>query len=220
MNNIKNYRERELVMYIIACLLVYICFDGKLFEFGTADKIVIISNLLGSTLMMGAISIFAFISDSLFSNRIKDIILSIFGLIKKPGYTIFERIEKNNKDDRYSKTEALHKYSDIYANIHVSKKSTGLYQNREWNKIYSKYRDVSMISVSNRDYLLCRDIFFSTIIIGVIYAIAVLIKVLDFNFKYILFLVIALIITFFATHLKARRFVGNVIAYDILREDE
>ncbi len=220
MNNIKDYRERELVMYILACILLYICLDGKLFEIEIIDKFVLLSNLIGSTLMVGVVFVFTFIIDSLLPSKLKDKILSVFGLIKKPGYTIFERIKKKNNDDRFSTNKALEKYSDIYENINNSNEKIGNYQNEKWYEIYSKYKDVTMISVSNRDYLLCRDMFFSTIILGIIYLVAVAIKELVFDVRYTCFLIIALIITFAATHIKARRLVYNVIAHDLSQKND
>lgn len=216
----KDYREKELKMYILACILLLICLTkGYSIKMEAGETIVAISAVIDTTLVSSCIYIFVYISDALFSSGMKDKLVSLFGLIKKPAYTVFSNIEKNDVDDRFVKTEVIKQYKEIYANMPEDKKQGYIYQNANWYKIYSKHRDVSMIYSANRDYLLCRDMFISTISLFVLYIISVIAKLFNFNIFYILFLIVMLIVNQLTTHIKARRFVYNVIAYDLTHGD-
>lgn len=217
----KDYREKELKMYILACVLFLICLTkGYSMQMETGEKIVAISAVIDTTLASSCIYIFVYISDALFSSGLKDKLVSLFGLIKKPAYTVFGDIEKNNVDGRFLKIEAQKHYKDIYVNMPEDKKQVDIYQNANWYKIYSKHRDVAMIYNSNRDYLLCRDMFISTISLSVLYMISIITKLFEYNIIYILFLVTMLFVNLLTTHIKARRFVYNVIAYDLAHRDD
>ena len=217
----KDYREKELKMYILACVLLLICLTkGYSMKMETGEKIVAISAVIDTTLASSCIYMFVYILDALFSSGIKDKLVSLFGLIKKPAYTVFSNIQKNDMDGRFLKTEAIKQYQDIYANMPEDKKAAGIYQNANWYKIYSKHRDVAMIYSSNRDYLLCREMFISTISLSVLYMISIITKLFEFNAFYILFLATMLLVNLLTTHIKARRFVYNVIAYDLAHRDD
>lgn len=99
------------------------------------------------------------------------------------------------------------------------KKQAYLYQNAKWYKIYSKNRDVAMIYSSNRDYLLCRDMFISTISLLFWYILSSVVGFFEFNIIYLLFLFVMLFVNLLTTHIKARRFVYNVISYDLAHRD-
>lgn len=176
----KDYREKELKMYILACVLLLICLTkGYSLQMETGEKIVAISAVIDTTLASSCIYMFIYISDALFSSEIKDKIVSLFGLIKKPAYTVFTDIEKDDVDDRFLKTEVIKRYKDIYTNMPEDKKQVYLYQNSKWYKIYSRNRDVPMIYSSNRDYLLCRDMFISTISLSVLYILSIVVKLFE-----------------------------------------
>lgn len=179
-----------------------------------------ISAVIDTTLASSCIYMFVYISDALFSSEIKDKLVSLLGLIKKPAYTIFTDIKKEEADDRFLRTEAIKQYNNIYSNMPEGKKQVYLYQNAKWYKIYSRNRDVPMIYSSNRDYLLCRDMFISTISLSVLYMLSIIVKLFDFNIIYVLFLIAMLIMNLITTHIKAKRFVYNVIAYDLAHRDE
>lgn len=216
----KDYREKELKMYLLACILLLICLTkGYSTKMETAEKLVAISAIIDTTLASSCIYIFVYISDALFSSEMKDKLISLFGLIKKPAYTVFSNIEKKDVDDRFIKTEAIKQYKDIYANMPNNKEQAYIYQNANWYKIYSRNRDVAMIYSSNQDYLLCRDMFISTISLSVLYIISIIVKLFEFNTLYILFLLAMLLVNLLTTHIKAKRFVYNVIAYDLTHGD-
>lgn len=83
-------------------------------------------------------------------------------------------------------------------------------------QIYAKHRNVPMIFVSHRDYLLCRDIYFATIIIIVFYAlIAFLLKTIPFSKQLLALEAVFLICSNIAARQRGKRYVANVIAYDL-----
>lgn len=216
MNDIKSYREKEIKMYIIACIFVLICITKDFsLDKTEVDIIINISKVLDTVLASSSIFIFVFISDSLFSSDIKQKIVTLFGTIKMPGNVIFAQIKDKCKDDRFTKDEVMKVYKDIYDGMPCDKKESNKYQNSKWYKIYSKHRDVSIVFISNRDYLLCRDMVFATIMLFFLYLIGTVVDLFDFSLTYLGFLGIMIVINIYATHLKARRFAYNVIAYDI-----
>ncbi len=216
MNDIKSYREKELKMYILACIFILLCLT-KDFSFDTnnVDRVITISKTVDTVLASSCLYIFVFIMDSIFSSDFKKKVVTIFGLIKMPGEIIFIEIKDKCRDKRFTREQALVAYEDIYKNLPDEKKKSFEYQNARWYKIYSKHRDVAMIFVSNRDYLFCRDMVFATISIVCVYSVGVGMKLFEFNFIYVCFLVIMFVVNIFATHLKAKRFAYNVLAYDI-----
>ena len=217
----KDYREKELKMYIIACILLLICLTKKYsLNMEVGNMVLTITPIIETTLISGVICIFVFISDSLFPSIAKDKIISLFGLIKKPGYTIFSEIEKNNKDDRFITEDVKEKYKNIYDNMPQDKKILYKYQNKCWYEIYSKNRNEDVIYNSNRDYLLCRDIFFATIFMFFIYGCSIMLKFFSFNWIFMVFMVVMLIINYFTTMFKAKRLVYNVIAFDLTNMDK
>lgn len=217
----KDYREKELKMYILASVLLLICLTkGYSMKMETGEKIVAIAAVVDTTLASSCIYMFAYISDAIFSSEIKDKLVSVFGLIKKPAYKIFSDIEKKDLDSRFLKEDAIKHYKNIYDNMPKDKEQADIYQNAKWYKIYSKHRDVAMIYSSNRDYLLCRDMFISTISLSVLYILSIVTKLFEFNKVYLLFLIIMLLVNLLTTHIKARRLVYNVIAYDLAHRDD
>ena len=208
-------------MYIVACVLLLVCLTkGYSMQMVTEDRIVAISSVIYTTLASSCIYMFVFISDALFSSQTKDKIVSLFGLIKKPAHSIFSKIKENGTDERFLKEDVIKLYKNIYDNMPTVKAQNATYQNANWYKIYFKYRDAEMIYSSQRDYLLCRDMFIVTISLGTIYILSIVTNIFEFNKSYTCFLVIMLFVTLLATHIKARRFVYNVIAYDLAHTDE
>lgn len=216
MNDLKTYREKELKIYILACVFILICLTkGYSLDSSGIDTVINISKALDTILASSCLYIFVFISDAIFSSDFKQKVVTIFGLIKMPGNIIFTEIKTKCKDKRFTREQALEIYKDIYESLPVEKKKCYEYQNSRWYKIYSKHRDVAMIFISNRDYLLCRDMVFATISIACVYGVGVRMKLFKFNLTYIWFLLGMFVVNIFATHLKAKRFAYNVLAYDI-----
>lgn len=73
-----------------------------------------------------------------------------------------------------------------------------------------------MIEVSNRDYLLCRDLTSINIIMMIVYLIlSIALQMFEVKYKVMAFLCLMYFILMIASRLKARRFVLNVIAADV-----
>ena len=172
-------------------------------------QIILLLSLLSST-----IYIFAFLADALFSSSIKMKMLYFWGHL--PGETIFSTLEKNNTDLRFSTEHLLEKYKKIYDGMPTDKQKKYRYENDHWYRIYNRYRDIPMIFVSNRDYLLCRDLYISTIIIVICYVISCsILSVFYWNIESVVYLICMLLVTNISAHIKGRRFAMNVVAYDL-----
>lgn len=73
-----------------------------------------------------------------------------------------------------------------------------------------------MVEVSNRDYLLCRDIYISTFFMILLYfLLSSLLKIISLDIRYLIYLFCMLVITNVGAKQKGKRFVYNVIALDI-----
>lgn len=215
MTNLKDYRNKELRYYIIANIGILLLISN-FFQLPKSNSnfqsIELIINFLNISILSSTIYVMVFIADSLFSSNIK--ILLIAGHL--PGETIFSKIKNKIIDRRFSREDVQKKYSKIYKSLPSDKKRRYEYENAEWNKIYNKYREVTMIMVSNRDFLLCRDIFFATIVTIIIYLFfTFVLAIIIFNWRYIVYLLIMLILSNFGTRNRGIRFACNVIAYDI-----
>ena len=215
MTNLKDYQDKELRYYLFANIAILLLLLD-LFPISQSDNLFqiidLVSTFFGVTLISSTIYIFALIVDSLFGSEIK--MLLIGG--RSPGSNIFSKIKKGTFDNRFTYEDAQKIYSKVYDSMPNNKKDRHSYENAEWYKIYNKHREVTMIIKSNRNYLLCRDIYFSTIANVLIYLILTLgFKIIFFDWRYICYLTAMLIFSNIGTRNKGMRFVCNVIAYDI-----
>ena len=215
MANLKDYRDKELRYYLIAnigILLLLLDFFQLSHSESNMKTLEIISNVLNLSILSSTIYVLTFIADSIFSSKLKDFL--IFNRI--PGSKIFSKIQEGNYDIRILKEDALRIYINIYNSLPEKKKERYNYENAEWYKIYNKYREVPMIFSSNRDALLCRDIYFSTIMIIIIYlTLTIAFEIITFDYRYIIYLITMLLISNIGTRIKRARFVSNVIVHDI-----
>ena len=214
--NIKDYKDKEMKMYIIGIIFIYVCISNSLKI--DNDKVMYINQLITTTLVSGVIYLFTYLSDAIVSSYLKDKIIYLFGIINKPGECIFSSIEKKSKDDRIYKENTKKVYNDIYKNMPKNKRDRKKYENSNWYTIYSKYREEKMIEVSNREYLMTRDFVFVTISMLAIYIILSFLKVTTYNYKFIIILAILIIINMISANIKAKRFAYNVIALDLSKQ--
>ena len=163
--------------------------------------------------------VFVFIFDSLCNTWIKEIVI-LTKFIKKPGMTIFTRIKQGGIDDyRINPVKAAAKYKNIIDNIPTGKAKYN-YENSEWYKIYNKYESSEKILVSQRDYLLCRDMCTATVTETIIVIVGMLMGLIPIAWSIFKVLLIMYILTLIATHNKADCFCKNVIAKDLSVSDE
>ncbi|MDB8793196.1 hypothetical protein PN290_08825 [Romboutsia sp. 1001216sp1] len=221
MNNIKDYREKELKLYIIANILLILVMSKIIFyneTTGNIDYVKSVIDFLNISLISGFMSIITFLLDSMYSSGIKSKFLNLCGLISQPGESVFSNIfNDTHKDNRINRIDASTEYIEIKNRIaNLDEKSRKKYENSQWYKIYHKYRNEDMIFISNRDYLLCRDLYISSINIIVMYLIfSQIFRMIDFSIMYFISILIIAIISNISAQSKSKRMVYNVIAYDL-----
>jgi hypothetical protein len=219
METLKDYREKELKYYAMANISILLLLLGNLqFQADVAtitvfNTIVIVFEM---AFISGTIFVFTFLSDSLFPSVLKEKLI----LYNLPGKTIFSKIKEKNTDKHFAWKQTNEIYKSVYNNLPKNKKERYIYENSEWYKIYNKHRDVMMVKISNRDFLVCRDIYFTTIITIILYLVFVIIfKVIIFDYRYIGYLLCMLVVSNIGTRNKAKRLVYNVILYDITNQE-
>lgn len=213
--NIKDYKNKEINMYILGVIFLYLCISNS-FNLDN-NNMINVNQLINTTLSSGIIYLFTYLSDAMISSYFKDKIIYLFGIIKKPGEWIFSNIKHNCKDDRIYSEKANQKYKDIYLNMPKEKNKRKKYENSEWYAIYSNYRNETMIEISNREYLMTRDLVFVTISMLIIYIALCVLNIFYWSFTFIIILLILLIINTISANIKAKRFVYNVIAIDLTK---
>lgn len=215
MSNIKDYRNKELLWFIIAQIFIIVIFqnpDILNFNFNEWQETLI--RIVSSTVFSSIIGVFSFVFDAMFSDELKYKWL-YFGM-RRPGEMVFESIKNNHNDFRYTKEKALEAYKEIYENMPKSKADQKAYENDQWYQIYSKHRNVSMIFNSHRDYLLCRDIYFATIVIIIFYVLlSILLNGVTLSWRLLILEGALLMASNIASRQRGKRFVANVIAYDL-----
>lgn len=223
MGDIKDYRDKELKLYALVNIFVIIYIDKIITIEGMLDPnnrfTTLIVAILNSALFLSILYIFVLLSDSLFSESMKNKIVYFGGHL--PGETVFSKMKIEVKDIRFTQQQVLERYKDIYENMPSQKKDRYRYENSAWYKIYNKYRDNKMIYVSNRDYLLCRDMTSSTVVILILYLIfSDGLQLILFKRDCIVYLMIMFLITNIATRTKGKRMVNNVLICDLLVKNE
>ena len=215
----KDYREREIKYLLIVYVLLLLLWCTGIFDnFANTDITwsSLFSAIEGITIS-GVLSLITFVGDSLFSSNQKDKLLGLF-FIPKPGNTLFTRISNGKViDDRFTCSEASERYYDIICKLPTDKKEKMAYENANWYKIYHKYKEVGSINQSQRDYLICRDLYVQSIIFIVFYLIAAALftDTIFFSGIFVATIIVMTVIANIAAHKKMNRFVNNVIAIDI-----
>lgn len=215
MSTLKSYRDNELKWFILAYLFLTIgSGNPDIIKNNDTETLSKIEGLISTALISGAICSLAFVIDSLYSQVIKDTLLYL-GITKMPGTTVFTQIKNGTLNDvRFETSQAQKRYKDIIDNIPMSKSKAG-YENSKWYKIYVKHKEDSAISSVHRDFLLCRDLYITTISLAVLTGIAMAVKLVSFSWILLGYLLAMAIITNCAAHNKAHRFVNTVIAVNI-----
>ena len=222
MKDLKDYREKELTLFIIANTLLFLVVHQfiKVDASELLNATEVLSKIFTSVILSVTAFGFIIVIECLFTSGTKEKLLYLFGffgLLNFPGCTIFTKIRNKNNDNRFSYQSLIAKYPTLYEKLPEDKKERLRYENEKWYAIYSQNRDISMIHNSQRDWLLCRDIYVTTLVIIVTYVILLLMSFIEFYCQYLLFLVATAIITNFGANRKAVRFAYNVIAYDVNR---
>ena len=125
MENLKDYREKELKNYFIGNILILLFSLKRFYEVflavipSSAANDTNVVNLLIAFLTSAFVSliiyIYLFILDSLFIGDFKTSVCNLWRTL--PGEIIFEDIKKSNKDKRFARNAVENKYSEIYLKL-------------------------------------------------------------------------------------------------------
>lgn len=218
MEDIKSYRDNELKYYVLGNILLILYFEGVfdgLWIESISKNITIIKFVIESAFVLSISYVYVFLLDSIIAGDWKFRIL-YFGRNHMPGCTIFSRIKKKTIDNRFTKEQAVEYYKEIYETMPENKKERYEYENAKWYSIYRKYEKEKRIFVSNRDFLLCRDLCMVTISLLIIYVLFVFgLNLLHFSFRFFWFIIFELVVSNVAMRGKGMRLAYNVIAMDI-----
>lgn len=223
--NIKDYREKELRNYIIANILLILIGTRKIDSIVSAisEKNVweAVEVFVGSGVISILVYAYVYIIDCLIPGEIKNsIIWKIKGM---PGTRVFSEIRQNNKDWRFSKEIVFEKYSKVYKDIDKAEGGEkNKIENSAWYGAYQRTEKYASVYVSNRDWLLCRDMCVMTIwiLLGFITISIILKTICSLRFIFlIIFILIEGLATWFAARNKGNRYVYNVIAKDVYHKE-
>lgn len=226
-NNLKDYREKELKNYVIGNALIIIVllgifntlFDVKMDESTNNILLTLSSEIISAGIFSSILYTYVFILDAIIPGNWKDSICNLRRPL--PGEIIFEEIREKANDKRFTKEKALKKYANIYEIIdNLIGKEKRKASNDAWYSIYLKYENKAKIFISQRDYLLCRDLCISTLYIGLLYFVLWAFSIVAFDYRIVILLIVELIATNFAMRGKQKRFAYNVIAMDIHTPEE
>lgn len=212
----KNYRENEIKWYIFSYLLLLIGINNPdLLSSANIDPISEIGSLLSSALLAGVICTLSFVFDCLYTAWLKENLLFL-GITKLPGKTIFTRISTGKiKDIRFEIKTAQEHFKDIIAHIPSGKKEKAKYENSKWYALSRKYEKDPRVETAHRDFLLCRDLYTTTVTMLVLTAAGMACKIIPADWRPIGYLAAMLVITNLAAHFKAHRFANGVIVADL-----
>ena len=217
----KEYRNKEvrdlmlllLSLFLLWCTPVFhnICSVDDQNNFST------LLTILESTTISAVLSCASILCDCLISSALKDKLVGLF-FIPRSGETIFSDIKNRQiKDSRFRTSDALSLYADIMQKLPNKKAARREIENAEWYQIYQRYQEKGPVIQSQRDYLMCRDLFIETLFFLIVYILSVHIfpSAVCFSLKFLIVLFILSIAFNICTHLKMSRFVTTVIAVDI-----
>jgi hypothetical protein len=217
----KSYRHQEMKYLVIlyALLFLLMCTNLEL-EFPLdlpGSEWYLFFSISNSVVLAGIVSLATFIMDCFISSSAKDRLLGMF-LIPKSGSTVFSKIKDGKiRDDRIYLPKAIEYYDDIIKELPAKKKERRKLENSKWYAIYCRYQERGAVAQSQRDYLLCRDMFVQTVSFIAFYLISLILfgDRVQFSLKFVGTLCSFGLIINIAAHSKMKRFVYTVIALDL-----
>ena len=220
--DLKDYRNIELKYYVVANVAIIMCLYGFSFEEISIENIV--AEIVKIGLFSYILYVYIFIIDSIIPSQLKYRICYLF-IFKQPGCSIFTQIRNGKVDPRFTREDAMTLYADIFSKIdreqqieQSDKRKRGQVENSAWYRIYSKYRNDDMIFTANRDYLLCRDLCITTVLILIFYLLSCIFLSNPYQCKVLIFLVVEFIFTDLGFWYRGKRLAYNVISLDISKE--
>ena len=218
MERIRDYREKELVWFIIAYLLLLAGLSLPSDIITCKDLITIISEVrewINSILIAGVITSLSFVFLNVFPQGSMEWLV-FFSKNKIPGKVIFSRIKNDSVNDmRFDNNEAAERYKNIINNMPDDKKKARKYENRNWYNLYNEHIDDNRVIQTNRDNLLSRDLYIVTVIMTVSTMLAFIFRLSHFHWVIVGYLLLMLVTTNIVARVGARRLVQTVIAVDL-----
>lgn len=217
----KDYRDKELknLMYLLFFLFLIWCTPvlSNIPALADQNRYAALSTMLESAIISAVLSCATVICDSIVSSGLKDKLVGLF-FIPRAGETVFSRIASGElSDPRFRTSDAESLYASIIESCPSATVEQHEFENSNWYRIYLKYQEKGQVKQSQRDYLMCRDLYTQTLSFGVVYILSIRLfpTVVVCSPKFIV-LLCALAIAFnICTHLKMNRFVNTVIAIDV-----
>lgn len=223
-NYIKNYKEKELKLFVIANIGIVLILSNSLHLDDCLNQINSVSliTIVNTSLFSGIIFAFIVFFDLFIGSSFK--MKTVYYWCNKPGETIFSDLKngKYSSDNRFNIEDVKRKYANIFQKIgsgSYNKKELSQYQNKEWYRIYSKHITSDRIKATHRDFLLSRDMSVSMSILFVLYLMsAIFFEFICLSWKSVIYISVVYVLCVVATRVKGRRFVATTIAVDINEE--
>lgn len=208
--NLKEYQNKYLKNFITIQILTILLFSNNKITSLSMVNIKGIFQLLHDSILYSLIYCYIAILDEIITTNCKNTLL--YGKIKKmPGFHIFSYIKNCQKMIDYRiNNQAIKTY---YKKIHIS-----VNQNVFWYEIYQNVKDREVIISFNKRYLLLRDIYISNILIFISYILFCCLRINYFNYYLAVYLIVNLIISFFAARNASFRFVKEVSIINFLEK--
>lgn len=217
----KDYREKELKNLMLVLFFLFLILCTPVIENIKAtegqDKYSVLSTILESAIISSILSNAVLLIDCLIDSRGKDKLVGLF-FIPRSGETVFSKIKAGSlKDDRFALSDAIVLYREILESLPSGNKERHKFENKHWYSIYCKRQEQGQVSQSQRDYLMCRDLFIEALVFLLLYFLAILFfpNVVSFSWSFLLLLLALICVFNWCTHLKMKRFVYTVIAVDV-----
>ena len=217
----KDYREKEMknLMFVLFFLLLILCTPVLDYIKAAEDqsKYSVLSTILESAIISSVLSNAVLLLDCLIGSRGKDNLVGLF-FITRSGETVFTKIKTGKlKDDRFALSDATKLYQEIIEQLPKDRREKHKFENKHWYSIYLNHQEMGQVSQSQRDYLMCRDLYIETLAFLLLYFLAILVfpNVITLSWRFVLVLVVLICAFNWCTHLKMKRFVYTVIAVDV-----
>lgn len=216
--NLKSYRNSELKWFLLANILLMLVTSGGLkFDSQEANLFSFITQIASVTAVSSCAYILTFVFDSILPPIFK--VKIIFWWKKQPSCTIFTDMLIQLQDNRFTLSDVIEKYNDIY--VEIENQPKGADQTPYWYSIYERNRNNSIVFGSNRDYLLLRDMHAQMVMLMVVYVVIVLVTgFLQFSKPFILYIVFMIGILNIGSRVQGNRVVYNVLSVDINAKKE
>lgn len=217
----KDYREKEMrnLMLVLFFLFLILCTPALDYIKAAEDqsKYSVLSTILESAIISSVLSNAVLLLDCLIGSREKDKLVGLF-FIPRSGETVFTKIKTGKlKDDRFALSDATKLYQEIIEQLPKGRREKHKFENKHWYSIYLNHQKMGQVSQSQRDYLMCRDLYIETLAFLLLYFLAILVfpNVIALSWRFVLVLVVLICAFNWCTHLKMKRFVYTVIAVDV-----